>query len=214
MSMRHARLTLLAPVAGLALALAAPANAATNEFVTRTLTEPASPGLAVTGPLSDFVVTSKARIVVPTDWERRSAPGGRLRFRSTRSPGCRYDLTYSVKSVLAPSQNAVDYATARLPAPTAAHLLDSGQRGNRAFRVVRQQGTGTQVRVDALWAAVLTKRSDIAPGGQSAWTEVRVTAVSRKGDECHSGTWRQVLGPAIGDSLAVARTTLHFVEKE
>ena len=212
--MLRPRLILLVPVAGVALAFAAPATAATSEFVTRTLTESASPGLAVTGPLSDFVVTSRARVVVSTEWERRSAPSGQLRFSTARNPGCRYNLTYRVKSVLAPNQDAVDYATARLPSPGAQYLLDSGQRGNRAFRVVRQRGTGGQVRLDALWVGVLTKRSDIAPSGQSAWTEVRVSAASREGDECHSGTWRQVLGPAIGDSLAVARTTLHFVEKE
>jgi hypothetical protein len=84
--------------------------------------------------------------------------------------------------------------------------------GSRAFRVVRQPGIGGRVRLDALWAAVLTRRADIAPAGQAAWTEIRVSAVSRAGDECHSGTWRQALGPAIGDSLAVARTGLRFTK--
>ena len=68
------------------------------------------------------------------------------------------------------------------------------------------------MRLDALWAGVLTERTDIAPAGQVAWTEIRVTAVSRAGDECHSGTWRQALGPTIGDSLAVARTSLRFTK--
>jgi hypothetical protein len=121
-------------------------------------------------------------------------------------------VTYTVKSVLAPSQEASSYVTTGLPSPSARHLLDSGVHGSRAFRVVRQAGTGGRVHLDALWAGLLTKRTDIAPAGQVAWTEIRVTAVSRAGDECHSGTWRQALGPSIGDSLAVARTSLHFTK--
>ena len=121
-------------------------------------------------------------------------------------------MTYTVKSVLAPSQDASSYVAAGLASPSARHLLDSGVHGNRAFRVVRQPGIGGRVRLDALWAGVLTKRTDIAPAGQVAWTQIRVTAMSRAGDECHSGTWRQALGPAIGDSLAVARTRLHFTK--
>jgi hypothetical protein len=75
---------------------------------------------------------------------------------------------------------------------------------------VRRPGIGGRVRLDALWSGVLTRRADIAPAGQAAWTEIRVTALSRAGDECHAGTWRQALGPAIGDSLATARASLRF----
>jgi hypothetical protein len=114
--------------------------------------------------------------------------------------------------VLAPAQEAPAYVAAGLPSPSARHLLDSGVHGGRAFRLVRQAGIGGRVRLDALWATVLTRRTDIAPPGQVAWTQIHVTAVSRAGDECHSGTWRQALGPAIGDSLAVARTRLHFTK--
>ncbi|HEY7620240.1 MAG TPA: hypothetical protein VH834_10735 [Solirubrobacteraceae bacterium] len=204
----------VAPVL-VALALAASAPAATQRgvYATRTVTEPAASGLAVTAPLSDFVATSRARVIVPTAWQRRSAPAGQLRFLTTQNAACRYTVTYTVKSVLAPSQDAAAYVAARLVPPTSRHLLDAGARGNRAFRVVRQAGIGGRVRLDALWAGVLTKRSDIAPAGQTAWTEIRVSAVSRSGDECHSGTWREALGPTIGDSLAVARTGLRFARK-
>jgi hypothetical protein len=60
---------------------------------------------------------------------------------------------------------------------------------------------------------VLTRRADIAPAGQQVWTELRATAVSRRGDECHSGTYRESLGPALGDALATARTRLRFVRR-
>jgi hypothetical protein len=67
------------------------------------------------------------------------------------------------------------------------------------------------VRIEALWARILTRRDDIVPAGQVAWTEIRVAAASRPGDECHSGTWRVVMGPAISDALATARASLRFV---
>lgn len=207
--MRRVLMSLLAAV--VALAFAASAGAAQRAtYVTRTVVEPAAPGLAVTGPLSEFRVTSSARVVVPTSWTRLSAPAGRLRFRTVRNPGCRYTVTYSVTSRLVADQDVAAYVAARLPSATARHLLDSGVRGNRAFRVVRRPTSGAQVRLDALWAGVLTRRADIAPAGQVALSEIRVTAVSGAGDECHSGTWREALGPAIGDSLAVARTNLRF----
>lgn len=194
------------------LVFAASAGAQRSTFETRTFTEPANPGLAVTGALSGYRVTSVGRVIVPTTWRSLSAPAGRLRFVTVNNPSCRYDVTYTVRSVLAPAQESSAYVAAALPSPSARHLLDSGVRGNRAFRVVRQPGIGGRVRLDALWATVLTRRADIAPPGQVAWTQIRVTAVSRAGNECHSGTWRQALGPAIGDSLAVARTSLHFTK--
>jgi len=209
-TVRRAHLALLAWATGLALAASADAQGAT--FATRTFTEVARPGLAVTGPLSDYRVTSTARVVVPTAWRGRSAPAGRLRYATVNNPSCRYDVAYTVKSLLAPSQDPVAYVAAGLPSPGAQYVLDSGVHGSRAFRVVRQKGTGGRVRLDALWATVLTRRTDIAPAGEVAWTEIRVSAVSRAGDECHAGTWRESLGPAIGDSLAVARTRLHFTK--
>jgi hypothetical protein len=199
-------------VSAVGLAFAASADAQRAMFETRTFAEPAKPGLAVTGALSGYRVTSVGRVIVPTSWRSLAAPAGRLRFVTVNNPSCRYTVTYSVKSVLAPSQDVLSYVTTGLPSPSARHLLDSGVRGNRAYRVVRQPGIGGRARLDALWATVLTRRADIAPPGQVAWTQIRVTAVSRAGNECHSGTWRQALGPAIGDSLAVARTSLHFTK--
>jgi hypothetical protein len=204
------RAGLLATAVG--LAFAASVGAQRGVFETRTFAEPAAPGLAVTGALSGYRVTSVGRVVVPTSWRSLAAPAGRLRFLTVNNASCRYTVTYTVKSVLAPGQDASSYVTARLPSPSARHLLDSGVHGSRAFRVVRQAGIGGRVRLDALWAGVLTKRADIAPAGQAAWTEIRVTAISRAGDECHSGTWRQALGPSIGNSLAIARTSLHFTK--
>jgi hypothetical protein len=196
--------------AALGLTLAASAGAASDGFSIHKLAEPATPGLAVTGPLRGYRATANGRVLLPASWRRSSASAGHLRMLATQNANCRYAVTYSIRSTLAPDQRAADYVAARLPSMSARHLLDSGERGGRAFRVVRRSGVGARVRLDALWAGVLTKRSDVTPAGRVAWTEIRVSAVSREGDECHSGTWRQALGPTIGDSLAVARATLRF----
>lgn len=211
--MTRNRLVLLAATAAGTVALTLPAGAQTSgKFTYRAVTEPANPGLTVTGPLSEMVATSRARVLIPDKWRRISGPAGALRFRNTQNPSCRFIVTYRVASRLAPDGDAAEHVAAALPAQTSRHLLDSGQRGGSAWRVVRQQTTG-RLRVDALWSAVLTRRSDIAPSGQVAWSDIRVTATSTAGSECHSGTYRQALGPTIGDSLAVARNSLRFTRK-
>jgi len=109
-----------------------------------------------------------------------------------------------------PGRRSQQVAAAGLPAPGPRYLLDSGVRGGRAFRVVRARTSGG-VRVDAVSTGILTRRADIAPSGQVAWGEIRVTATSSPGDECHSGTYREALGPQIGDALATAKARLKFV---
>jgi hypothetical protein len=197
-------------LAAAALALVAvPATAASTRLQARTLTEPPWRGLPVSGALKNYVATAKVRIVVPAKWHSRKATNV-MRFAVTQNPGCHYVVTYSVSSKLGPAGSAADRVAAALPVPGPRYMLDSGVRGSAAFRVIRLKTTDGRVRVVATWSGVLTRRADIAPAGQVAWTDVSVSAVSRKGDECHSGTWRQALGPAIGDSLAVARASLHF----
>lgn len=207
-------LTTRSVILGLALALtsAGVATATEARYLTSSFTEPASAGATVTGPLSQFVVVARARVVAPATWRRLPSAAGQQRFETTRSPGCRYRVTFSVSKRLAPAGgDAEHYVAAGLPAAGARYVLDSGVHGSRAFRVVRQRSSSA-VRVDGLWAAVLTRRTDIAPSGQEMWSEIRVTARSRAGDECHSGTYRQVLGPQIGDALATATSTFRFVK--
>lgn len=193
-----------------ALLAATPVGAATTTFVVRPFAEPSGTGLPDTGPLKGYVAGSRARVTVPTNWQNLKASEGSLRLRTTQNPSCHYSMTYRVKTLLGASGPAADRVAARLPAIASNYVLDSGTHGNRAFRVVRQRSVGGRIRIDALWAGLLTKRADLVPAGQTAWTEIRVTATSAVGDECHAGTYRSSLGPTLGDTLAVARTSLHF----
>jgi hypothetical protein len=209
------RVSLAAGVACAAvLAGASPVAAASGTYTVDSLTEPASPGLAVAAPLAEFDVVSKARIVVPASWKRIASPAGTLNFRSRDDPGCTYAISFSVRSALVTTQPTASFVASALPSPDPRRLLDSGERGSSAFRVVRPVSTaGGIVHLSGLWATVLTRRTDIVPRGKVAWTELAVSATSLPDQDCGSGTYRDVLGPALGDVLATARTALHFVRR-
>ena len=198
-------------VAVLLLTTSAVGATSTTDYLARSFNQPASGGLPVDKPLDEFVATSRARVVVLRAWRTQKAKAGQLAFR-TPGTSCRYRVTYRVTTRVAPAADPGDYVAQRLPSPGSRYLLDRGERSGSAFRTIRRPSQGS-VRLEALWAGVLTRRSDIAPSGQVAWSEIRATASSLPGDECHSGTYREVMGPAISDSLATARTTLHFVRK-
>ncbi len=193
----------------IALTLTTSAFADRGHYAASSFTETASSGLAVTGPLAELRAVTRARVIVPREWRRLRAKRGQLRF-DTPGGSCRYRVTFTVNSQLAAHGDVEQRVIGLLPGAGARYLLDSGQRGSSAFRVIREPSTD-RVRVRGLRSAVLTRRSDIVPAGQLAWSEIGVSAVSRPGDECHSGTYRERLGPQIGDALASARTTLDFV---
>lgn len=197
--------------ATLTLATIGVAQAATSRYLAYSFAEPAGAGIAVKPPLDEFVVVGSARIVVSTDWQRQSAKAGQLRFLSSRGTNCRYRVTFSVRKRLAAASDPAQSVAAALPATSPAYLLDSGVHGSRAFRVVRQK-TSQGVRVDGLSSGVITRRSDIAPAGRVLWGDIRVTATSRPGDECHSGTYREALGPQMGDVLATGKASFRFVK--
>ena len=189
------------------LSTAAAAGAADTTYVVKHFKEPASRGLPVKPPLDDLVATSDARVAVPKTWK----PKGTTQFDTTKNPSCSYRLKFTVRTRIDGPGDAAARVKAAVPG-TGAFVLDSGQRNGGAWRVVRKS-VPQAVHVDAQWSGVLTRRSDIVPSGKVAWTDLSVSAQSHEGDECHSGTYREVLGPQTGDALAVARTTLKFVDK-
>lgn len=157
-------------------------------------------------------MTASVRVVVPASWRVVSGPSGSLRVQlGTRS--CRYTTTYTATAVAAPDGDVAARVAGALPAASSRHLLDDGRHGTRAWRVVRHPTADRRTRVEAVWSTVLTRRSDVAPPGQVVWADVRTVAASRPGDECHAGTWREALGPSVGDSLAVARARPRFTRR-
>jgi len=207
------RSTFAGLTAALVLAVVAPAaHAARTDYVTRSFTQPASSGLEVKPPLEDLNAVAGARIIVRANWQSLKAKPGQLSFLTTGT-ACRYRVTFSVRDLLAAPGNPVDRVENRLPSPGRGRLLDSGQRGGTAWRVTRPSSLGQRVNMKALQVRVLTRRTDIVPSGQVAWSELSVNALSRPGDECHAGTWREALGPQLGDVLATAKVSLRFAKK-
>src|SRR4051812_43340796 len=140
---------------------------------------------------------------VPKAWQAlRPKDKRHLSFHEGR-PICRYTVTFTTRQAADTPETPVEHVTKAVPAAGAAYLLDYGQRGSStAWRVVRVKTagpSGTQVRLRAM-------RADHRSIGSGAhkWQETVVTAASRKGGECHSGTYREVLGPQIGNALATA----------
>jgi hypothetical protein len=209
--MRHAARSAAGIGVALALAFAPAAGAApsTGDYIARSLTQPASAGLAVTGPLAQYRALARARVIVPARWQRRSAPAGGLRFLLPGTSSCRYSVTFRVTAALGAPGDATARLDAQLPSPGANRVLDEGRRDAAAFRITRPVSSDGRIRLQALRTTVLTRRTDVAPAGQVAWVDLSASASSRAGDECHSGTYR-ALGPEIGDALATARTTLRF----
>src|SRR4051794_11393470 len=140
---------------------------------------------------------------VPKGWQTlRPKDKRHLSFHEGR-PICRYTVTFTTRQVADSAETPVEHVTRAVPAAGAPYLLDYGQRGSTAgWRVVRLKTagpSGTQVRLRAMRA----DRRSIGNGAHK-WQETVVTAASRNGGECHSGTYREVLGPQIGNALATA----------
>jgi hypothetical protein len=137
----------------------------------------------------------------PRSWHVLRAKDKRhLSFHEGR-PICRYTVTFTTRQVADTAETPAEHVAAAVPAPGPRYVLDFGERGTTAaWRVVRLQTTaGQQVRLRAMRA----DRRSIGSGAHK-WQETVVTAASRKGGECHSGTYREVLGPQIGNALATA----------
>jgi hypothetical protein len=211
MKLRY-QLIALGAVASLGSGAALAATSQHGRYLAVSVTEPATAGVPANKPLEGYVRVSKARVVVPAEWTRLSAKPGQLRFL-TPGQSCRYRVTLAVSSRRAPDGAGSDYVAAGLPAPGPQYVLAEGPRRSGAFRVIREKGTGSVVRLRALWAAVVGRRVGLAPGQGVVWTELSVSAASRKGDECHAGTWRERMGPQIGDALAGTHAQLAFARK-
>jgi hypothetical protein len=150
----------------------------------------------------------RARVVLPASWKRLSAPAGALRFREGHGR-CFFTVTLSLRTRVAATASPADHVGADLAVPAPAYLLDAGERAPGAWRVTRGATANQRITVNGEYARVAHADAGLIPGDQSAWAEIIATASSRPGDQCHSGTWRDTLGPALGDAFATARTTAY-----
>jgi hypothetical protein len=135
----------------------------------------------------------------PATWTLRSHTSASRTYRGPSNGACTYDVRVSTRVTPDKAQSATEHVTDALPVPTRARVLETGTRNASAWRIVRPLTTDGRVRVDAMLA---TRRGFGA--GTKAWHEIRVNALSRPGNECHSGTYRETLRMQVGDLLATS----------
>jgi|GEM_PF-6672070 len=159
----------------------------------------------VTGFSGLQTVSAKMRLSFPTSWTRVSSPATRLSLR-TGDGACRYSIVARTGVAVTTAGDAPAFALALAPAK-ARLVLDQGVRGSSAWRVTRTQDEPRRIVLHAVRVSPLTSvgRRLGLTAGQRAFQVTTVDAKSRVGDECHSGTYRQGVGPSIGDALATAR---------
>ncbi|MCW3046179.1 MAG: hypothetical protein JWO74_463 [Solirubrobacterales bacterium] len=160
---------------------------------------------APAGGVAGSTTSFRARVVLPTSWKRLSAPAGALRFREGHG-NCFFTVTLSLRTRVGASGSPADHVAADLGVPAPAYLLDGGERPPGAWRVTRDATANPRITLHGEYARVAHADAGLIAGGQSAWAEIIASASSRPGDQCHSGTYRDTLGPALGDAFATART--------
>jgi len=145
--------------------------------------------------------TTKYRLrlayVVPGTWRPRGRANGLSR---TFGPigSCRFTVRVTARAVTGPSEPATSRVERIQPA-SGGTVLDSGNRRNFAWGVLRARGSDTVTGLLERPAPSIRTQ----PTGARVWLEVRFTARADPSRECHSGGPRTV-GAQSGDALATA----------
>ena len=194
-------------IAATALAAAVPGVAAAavsrDAYTARTITVAKH---QIGGAAQGKTATASARVTFPARWQRagRGTTQLTLRAQTTR---CLYTVRVTTGVDASTDQDAATHAATLTPSAGRGYLIDDGTRGQSVWRVTRVPDR----RIVRLRAVRVTPLSSVAQqaglaADQKAYQVTTATAESRPTDECHAGTYREVVGPAIGDALATART--------
>lgn len=156
------------------------------------------------------VAKGSVRLLLPGSWAPRTTRTA-LVLRNTRSSACAYTVTVRAAYVLGDRGAATGPMVEALTPATGPLLLDEGTRGTTSWRVTRirqQTGPTTRIRLKAVRmapSAITAGRDHPLPAGKQVFLRTTVTAIDRADDECHTGTYRDAVGPQIGDGLVMQR---------
>ncbi len=185
-----------------AASLIATPTAATAASTTGSVRVPFKSTVTVAG-LSGVTGNISTTLLVPNSWKRQKSSNGRPVWFAGHG-SCFYRVTTKATLSVGPSSTASARVTQDLPA-VGPRVLENGTRNSFAWRVTRPEQPG-RTHVRAVSALATSTRSVVTlPTGQSLWLEVWLDGLARPGSECHSGTYRQTLGPQFGDVLATVR---------
>jgi hypothetical protein len=142
--------------------------------------------------------TIAARMLVPAEWRRVGAASDRsLGFMLRR---CNFRIVLTARLHLDVDEAAAVHLAADLPAEDP-FLLESGARGASAYRVVRVVRSDRRTQLIGRFARPLQRADD----GRRFWGELTAVAVAAR--SCHSGAYRNVLGPQLANTLHSIRFT-------
>ena len=147
-----------------------------------------------------------ARVYLRSNWKTRSSGSTKLTF-TEGNPQCRYTGSITAHVERGAKGNPSAFVAADLPETNSRLILDEGVRNRSAWRVIRVQRSDGRTQVKGEFARPLTVTKSAIPSTQAAWLVLKATATSQRGSECHSGTYRAVLGPFLGDAFATSRTS-------
>jgi hypothetical protein len=142
-------------------------------------------------------------IAVPASWSpHRTASTISLRDRDY--PSCLYTITITAQAVQSPAGTPAEQIGAQQNVDPK-YVIDSGTRGRGAWRVVRQPG-GASKGITVIGDLLLPYAPGQGPGdGPTTWVGLHAVASAKAGSVCHSGMYRQALGPQMGDAFASYR---------
>jgi hypothetical protein len=199
-------LVAMATAAAVLLGLASSADAADRTALTRVNLGRISAGVNnTTYAIGGFVA-------VPSSWSlRRSASAIRLRDRDFAS--CIYDVTITAQAIQSSATSPAEQIVAQQNVDPS-YVIDSGTRGRGAWRIVRQPG-GSSKGVTVVGDLLLPHPArGGSGGGTTTWVGLHAVASARAGSECHSGTYRQAVGPQLGDAFASFRGIVHSSSRD
>lgn len=147
-----------------------------------------------------------ATVRLPSNWRIRSGGSTSLKF-TEGSRSCIYSGTISAHVERGARGNPLAFVREDLRTTNSRLVLDEGVRNTSAWRVIRVQRSDNRTQVKGEFARPLTVTRNAVPSDQAAWLVIKASATSRRGSECHSGTYRATLGPYLGDAFATSRTS-------
>lgn len=177
-------------------------SAETSRLVSRSV-----PIVPTVSGMDDIVAKGSARLLFPSTWKVQTATRS-LTLRNQRTSECGYTITVKADYVLQDrGAEAAVLAEERAPA-TGPYVVDEGTRGSMAWRVtrVRDSARTRLLAVRMAPTAITAGRDHPLPAGKQLYSRTVVTAVDGRNDECHTGTYRNAVGPSIGDALALQKS--------
>jgi hypothetical protein len=150
-------------------------------------------------PQAGYRSGASATFYTPGNWTTLARRDDRhVSFRVFHT-ACSYSVTFTVRQAVYTDETPAEHAAALAPA-SGIRLVDYGSRGTSgAWRVSHPASQDGRVHL----VAARVDRQSLGAGAR-AWRETLASAVSRTGSECHAGTYRESLGPQIGNALATA----------